>query len=304
MTLVKRVITLEFQLGLGANFGDSGSDTIEVKGVRTSVTLNQAGGRAMTSADIKVYGLPLDVMNQLTILGAPLDDSKHNTVIISAGDAGGPLSVVFAGTIMEAWVDARNAPEICLIVGAKDGALLALRPTIPVSFKGTVDVATIVSYIAEVANMGFQNNGVSVQTTSPYYPNTVLSQLQDLADHYDFNAVVETAGGDANANSSKIIIWPKGTARPSSVPMLSRATGLIGYPMHTQQGIELETLFNPAIVFGGDVMVESDLKPANGRWNVFQISHDLESETPNGKWFTSINCTVFGSNPLGIAGGR
>lgn len=300
MTLVRRVVTLQFQLGKG-NFGDSGSDTIEVKGVRVSASLNQSGGRAMTEADIKVYGLPLDVMNQLTILGKPLEEGRHNTVIVSAGDEGGPLAVVFAGTIMESWVDARNAPEITLIVNAKDGALLALKPIVPTSFKGTVDVATIVSYIAEVSNMSFQNSGVSVQSTSPYYPNTALHQLYELADHYDFNAFVETAGADANANSSKIIIWPKGTARPGSVPTVSPATGLIGYPMHTQNGIELTTLFNPAIGFGQSIRVESSLTPANGLWNVFRVSHDLESEMPNGKWFTSVECSLFGSQPLAIA---
>jgi hypothetical protein len=300
MSLVRRRITLQFQLGQGA-FGDSGKDTIEVAGVRMSASFNQAGGRAMTELDLKVFGLPLDVMNKLTILGKPLVDGRHNTVIVSAGDEGGPLSVVFAGTIIEAWVDARSSPQVALIVNAKDGALLALKPVVPVSFKGSVDVATIVSYIAETANMSFQNDGVSAQSDNPYYPSTGLEQLYSLAEHYGFNAIVETQGGDANANSSKIVIWPRGKARSGSVPIISPATGLIGYPAHTQNGIELMTLFNPAITFGGDILVESALTPANGRWNVFRIAHDLECETPNGKWFTTMECSLFGSEPLAIA---
>ena len=302
MPLVKRVMTAQFQLGEGA-FGDSGSDTIEVAGVRMSASLNQSGGRAMTQLDLRIFGLPLDVMNKLTILGKPTVEGRHNSVLISAGDVDGPLSVVFAGTILEAWVDARGSPQVALVVSAADGALLAMKPVEPVSFKGSVDVATVVSFIAEKANMSFQNGGVSAQSDSPYYCNTGLEQLQSLAEHYNFNAVVETQGADANANSSKIIIWPKGKARPGSVPEISPETGLIGYPAHTQQGIEFQMLFNPAIVFGGDVLVKSALTPANGRWNVMRIAHDLECETPNGKWFTTVECTLFGSEPLGIAQG-
>lgn len=298
MTIPTRVITLQFQLGQGS-FGDSGNDTIEVSGVRISASLNQAGGRAMTELDLRVYGLPLDAMNKLTILGKPLVDGRHNTVIVSAGDEGGPLSVVFAGTIIEAWVDARNAPEVQLIVTAKDGALLALKPVVPVSFKGSVDVATIASYIAETANMAFQNDGVSAQADNPYYPNTGLEQLYSLAEHYNFNAIVESQGGDANANSSKIVIWPKDKPRPGSVPVISPATGMVGYPMRTQNGVEVTTLFNPAIVFGGDILIESDLTPANGRWTVFRIAHDLECQMPNGKWFTTMECNLFGQ-PLSI----
>ena len=285
----KRVMTLQFQLGQGA-FGDSGADTIEVKGVRMSASINRAGGLAMSQLDLRVYGLELSVMNKLTILGKPLVDNRHNTVIASAGEEGGPLSVVFAGTIIEAWVDAKGSPQVAFLVTASDGAMFAMKPAVPVSFKGSVDAATVASYIAETAGMGFENNGVSVQLSDPYLPNTGLEQLQTLGRAGNFNVLVETRG----PSSSTVVIWPYGKSRPGTVPEISPETGLIGYPMRTQNGIELVTLFNPAIVFGGDLTVKSDITPANGRWNVNQISHDLEAETPGGKWFTTAQCSLFG----------
>ena len=46
----------------------------------------------------------------------------------------------------------------------------------------------------------------------------------------------------------------------------------------------------------------SAVRAANGTWNVFNITHDLESETPGGKWFTTIDCSLFGQ-VLPTAGG-
>jgi hypothetical protein len=295
MAFVKRRITLQFQLGQGS-FGEGGSDTIEVSGVRCSASMTKGGGVGLTELNLRVFGLNLDVMNKLTILGKPLVDGRHNTVVVSAGDEGGSLSVVFAGTIIEAWVDARNSPQVAFLVTAQDGALMALKPVIPVSFKGSVDAATVVSYIAQQAGMGFENGGVSVQLDNPYLPNTALEQLQSVARAGQFNCIIETF----DTGNGTVVIWPYDKPRPGRVPVISPETGLVGYPMRTQNGIQLQTLFNPAIIFGGQIQVKSELTPANGGWTVFRVSHDLEAETPGGKWFTTMECSLLGQEvPVG-----
>jgi hypothetical protein len=73
---------------------------------------------------------------------------------------------------------------------------------------------------------------------------------------------------------------------------------MVGYPRFTEQAIAFDTLFNPAIGFGGSVQVQSLLTPACGKWTVYQMSYHLQSETPNGAWFTHVECTVFGSNSI------
>ena len=59
---------------------------------------------------------------------------------------------------------------------------------------------------------------------------------------------------------------------------------MVGYPAYTHSGIALQTRFNPSIVRGGLIKVESSLPPACGIWRVYSLSHVLESETPNGQW--------------------
>ena len=64
---------------------------------------------------------------------------------------------------------------------------------------------------------------------------------------------------------------------------------MVGYPsVGVKNSIRLRTLFNPAIAFLSQIKVESVIGPANGTWTVNMLSHELESETPGGAWFTDL----------------
>lgn len=301
MTLVKRHVTVRFQLEPGKTFNSNGSDTIEVSGLRCSASINKEGGVSMARLDLRVFGLELDVMNKLTILGKPLVDGRHNVVTVLAGDDDAGMAVVFQGVIQEAWVDARAAPSVAFIVSAFTGIIEALKPVQPVTYKGTVDAALVVSGIAQQNGYAFENSGVSVQISNPYLAGTMLDQLQKIARAGNFNCVLDSgtpSGPSSNDDQPKTItptiaIWPAGKERHGAIPKLAPPE-LVGYPMRTENGLSLQTLFNPSIVFGGAVQVESSIVPANGKWTVFRVSHDLESETVGGKWFTTLECSIFG----------
>lgn len=284
MAFVRRRMTISFTLGQGS-FGEDGSDTFEISGVRASAAIEKAGGVSMNNLSLKVYGLPLDVMNKLTLLGKPLVDGRNNRVTISAGDDESGQAVVFTGTIAEAWVDARNAPDVAFICTAFSGLLSALKPVPPVSFEGTVDAALVVSGIAQQMGYGFENSGVNVQIADPYLAGTALQQLQTIARAGNFNCILD---------DGTVAIWPADSSRQAENLKFSPETGMVGYPMRTENGIELQTLFNPSVAFGAKITVESELTPANGDWTVFRVAHDLEVETPNGKWFTTLECSIFG----------
>jgi hypothetical protein len=77
-----------------------------------------------------------------------------------------------------------------------------------------------------------------------------------------------------------------GVRNGGTVPLISPATGLVGYPTYSDMGITIKTLFNPFIRLAQLVTVESSLAFANGSWGAYYVRHELESQTPNGKWFT------------------
>jgi hypothetical protein len=159
------------------------------------------------------------------------------------------------------------------------------------SFKGTIPAATVMQQIAGQMNMPFTNNGVTSILTNPAYTGSAKVQAE---------ACLKEAGASWNAgDDGTIVIWPKGGTRGGSIPLISKNSGLIGYPYPSGQGlIGLKTLFNPAISFGGQIQVDTSILPAKGTYNVVAITHELASEMPGGEWFSSIVGSPPGYTPV------
>jgi len=284
-TFSRRRINLRFTLGRG-DFGAAGEDAVELTGYRVSATIDKTGGVSFTTTNLRVWGLPLDVMNKLIILGRGIAQNarERNTVTISAGDDESGLSVVFVGNIIECWADFNSSPEVCLNVFASAGYVDKLKPVPPTSYKGTVDARTVMAGIAAQMSppVPLEDGGVDVKLSNPYYPGTLWDQALDCAREGQFNLFLD---------DTVLAIWPRGGSRGGLIPDIGPDTGLVGYPAHTQGGIEFTTLFNPSIVFGGRVKLRSILSPVIGdTWTPAIVTHELEAEMPNGKWFTNVQC--------------
>lgn len=292
VTLTRRHISLKFSLGQPVdgpqrNFGVPGATAVTVERHRTKADITYAGASSNVSASIIVYGMPLDVMNRLTVLHTlNPTDGIQNYVTISAGDDESGMSVCFVGNVQEAWADFSGAPDGKFIVSAFAGVYPAIKPVAPTSYRGTVDVATVMEGIAAQwesqpgqPRLTLENNGVTGKIDNPYLSGTLTQQLDQMR---------KAAGIEAVVIDQVLAIYPKGKARSGAPIVVSPETGLVGYPAFTQSGIQFQTLYNPSIVYGRRVKVESILAQAAGIWRVDNVSHNLESEMPNGAWFTHV----------------
>lgn len=315
-TYSRKILQVALQLGTGS-FGDTGADTITIpsadspKNLRISATVNKAGGLTMNTATINIYGLTLDQMNQLSQLKQPIASARTNTITLSAGDTETGLATVFTGNITESWPNMEGAPEVFLAISAQTGVVDALRPIPATSYSGPTDVATIIAGLAEQMGLGFVNNGVSVILPTPYFPGTARDQANAAASAAGINiawddGTTNQQGGTANnptvpsgtqagSGLPKIIIYPKGGTIGGQVPLISPETGMIGYPTVTPAGIIVQSVYNPNLAFGGSFECKSSLTIANGTWGIFNLSHELESELPGGKWITRVEGSQLGA---------
>lgn len=287
MAFVKRVINLKFELGQGS-FGADGSDTVDITGLRTSCTIAKAGGASMSTLDLRVWGMPLDTMQKLTVLNKlSYSQERSNTVTVSAGDEETGVAVVFAGTIKEAWADASGAPDILFSASAFTGLLDAVKPVAPTSFSGSVDVATVLGGIAAQMTpaRSLENSGVQTVIDCPYLPGTLRDQALAVARAARCNMLID---------EQVLAIWPLGQTRGALELDISADTGMVGYPQFTQNGIALTTLFTPSLTFGQTIKVTSALGAANGQWVVASVTHNLDAELPGGQWFTRVECNLLG----------
>ncbi len=288
MAFAKRIINLQFQLGQG-DFGTAGQDTVDLTGLRCSAQITKGGGgKWSTSLDLRVWGMPLDLMNKLTVLNKQIfPQQRFNNVIVSAGDDKGGVAVVFKGSIMEAWAEGQDPPDIVFHVSAFSGMFERFKPIPPTSYNGTVDVATAFKGIANQMGLDFENNGVTGSISNPYWPGDAGSQIAAMAKAANCDAFIDTV-------TSTLVATPKGGARGTQAVLLSKDTGLVGYPNFSQTGVQLKSLYNPNLVFLGRVTVQSQLTAANGTWVIAAIDHELESQVPGGAWFTNVECSQLG----------
>lgn len=288
MAFVECAINLTFHLGKDSKnrqytFNEGDYDTVKVTGLRVRASIEGAMPPAKGNATVYVYGLTDSLMNQLSLfsrLEKGVVAIRYNQLMIEAGDSQSGMSTVFTGQINFAQPDYSGAPDSCLVVSAMAGYYEALKSASPLSYSQQADVATIMQTLAVQNGYTFENNGVSVILSTPYLWGSPLSQMESVANAANINWVID---------NNVIAIWPKGAARNGMAPLISAETGMIGYPSRVDKGgsVSVRTLFNPHIRIGGKCELKTGIPSANGQYATFDVRHELESQTPGGRWETS-----------------
>ena len=281
---------LRFVITLGTGkFGSSNNDQIVLQGFRALVDIDKAGGMMMGTLRAKIYGVSQADMNSATTLQWKPGSLIPNTVEVFAID-GTAETLIFAGNIVNAWGDYQSMPDVYLHIQAQSASFNQLKAVPPRSFKGQIDVASVMSQIARDLGYIFENNGVKTQLTDVYLPNTGMEQAKDLA---------KAAGCDLYLDDKVLAITPPNVPRKGLISFISKDTGLIGYPTYDGVGVNFQTLFDPSITFGGSIFLETDILQAAGEWIVTSVAHRLESEKPGGAWFSSVRGNA---NGLAVTG--
>ena len=281
MSFARRKLRVTIGIGRGTN-GEGGQDFYTLPdGLRIRAHVEKVGGLALGAAQVQIFGLTLDLMNKLSSMGLSVSRVRTNSLRIEAGDDQGGMVTVFQGTVDEGAQDFSNVPDTSLTLSAFTGLRESLLPIPPTSHRGAADAVTIMADLAGKMGLGFENAGVQgAVLNNPYFSGSAREQALKCA---------QAGGFEHTFELGLLLIWPKGGKRDGLVALVSKDTGLVGYPsVGVKNDIRLRTLFNPTIAFLTPIKVESVIGPANGYWTVNLLSHDLESETPGGAWFTDI----------------
>lgn len=277
---LKFVITLST-----GKFGSSNNNQITLEGYRASIYIDKAGGSQMGTLQAEIYGVDQSDMNSITLLQFKPDYTLDNNITIYAVD-GSVETLVFYGNIVNAWGNYDRAPDVFLHIQAQTVYYDQLQASPPLSYKGAIDVATIMAQIANSLGLVFENNNVHVMLTDVYLPNTLVEQAKDLA---------KMAGCTLIIDDNVLAITPKNIPRNTPfIPEISPTSGLIGYPTFDGFGVNFQCLFNPSILFGGLINLVTEIQQAQGQWVVTSVALHLESEKPNGAWFAQVRGNISG----------
>jgi hypothetical protein len=271
---------LKFIITLGVGtFGSGSSNQITLQGFRAVVDIDKAGGMMMGTLKAQIYGVAQSDINSATTLQWKPGAFIPNTIQVFAID-GDQETLVFTGNIINAWGNYQNMPDVFFMVQAQAAYFAQIKPVPPTSYKGSFDVVTMMQQLAGQMGLTFENNGVSGKTlTNQYLPNTYLEQAKTVA---------AAAGIWMFIDNGILAITPQNQARSKPIPNISKDTGMVGFPTFDGVGVNFQVLFNPAIVFGGSIQIDTSIPQAKGIWIVTSVALRLESEKPGGGWFMTI----------------
>lgn len=276
-------IQVSLTLGKGS-FSEEGN-TKQIEGLASEVSVTKPGLPEKNSASVKIWGLPYEDMAQLTMLSFRPLESQHNLITIKAGEQGANLSLVFQGEITNAFADFNASPDPCMQFEADSGSYPQQIPLPVTTVKGEVKAEQLFTQFAEAAGYSFKNEGVQGSVLNAWFPGSPIDKMIKLARDIGCELIID---------DSEVVVLPAGQARDGQSTLLSKDTGLIGYPSFTQDGLSCRCIFNPDLAYNGLIQVESIVPRASGTWRITKLTHNLSAYKPKGgNWESRVEAAYY-----------
>lgn len=292
---------IDVQMALDGDTFDGSNSTIQVSGLRCQATIQSASGTAGTFSSqmqIRICGMRNADMAKLSTLGVSSGNYNRNLINVYAGDDQRGMSLVFSGGIVWGNVNYNAMPDVGVDLLASAMANFQYNSIAASSYKGSVNVASMIQAIAQAGGLQFQNNGVDAVLDNHAVGGSVVDQIRDIS---------RAAGIHFCIHNGTVYIWPAGGTIDDTVVNIGPESGLVGYPQYMIPGVEITTLFNPTVSIGRQVAVKTSTPApsksapvnasvlptgANGTYYCWGVTHELESQTPDGSWFTRMNLSA------------
>lgn len=272
---------IEVRLTLNKGSFNGGGNQKIVSGLAVSAEITKTCLPAKNSAVVTIIGIQPQDMEPLTTLAFRPLEIQHNKIEIHAGDAETGMSCVFMGDITSAAADFNSQPDVKFKIEALTNFLSAVKPAPLYTYKGEIPASNIFERLAKEMGQGFENKGVDVKVRDIALSGSPWSKAVNLS---------KQIGCELILDDDAMWIAPNGKQRGKQIPLWNKDTGLKGFPTFSQKGISATHLFDPSVICGGKVKIETVVPKATGEWRVFQVKHHIEAYKPSGKWETTIDC--------------
>lgn len=310
----RKKITANFTIALP----DGSTDTLTLaQDYRIQATIKHTGMESGSDLTLHIKGLTPHDMNHLSYIPNSINPNtptrrnpSHSTITLCAGDYNAPLATVFVGNITESFASYEDGSPTLSLHALTTTKLAAIIPPAR-SYHGAHSTLSILSNICSQAGLTLVDHGGwgrHATINNHYGDGTALDHIRDIIHH---------TGGvfDYTPATNSLHVWgPTYSATPTqqnAMPVISTQNGMVGYPKYSKTGVRVTTLFQPDIKFLGTIKIDSHYLPAgwstntqglspqgqkigtapwHGTWIPYFIQHDLSTETPNGSWFTQLEC--------------
>lgn len=320
---------LKCRITLGARKFRDGSNVMEISNARMMAEIKIVKGK-VHEASITIFGLHPENMNSIMMLkqadSTGSNFTKPNIIQLFMIDAIGNELQVYEGQIFEALVDYNSVPNVPIQIAAANlTPLMQGASNNPdqknnqkhdgISFKGVHSVEEIATEIIRRYNESHKdekqhrlvNEGVDLTLTDyASLGSSLVAEFNNLKQAKNIEWHLKPTNNDIEIH----INIPGQPAQNSSGIVLSRETGMIGYPVLTTNGCNVKALYSPFYSINDIVTVKSivvrHIKINNddkGKYSEYslpemafavqQMTHRISSEMPSGPWETEFMLNRF-----------
>lgn len=263
----------------------NGTDTKICQILRMNVSVDGNPPPAGFSASITIFGMNEKDMQLISSVRNIV--KRLLTVQIYASDSKNAPMAIFSGIISDGRITYNNMPNVALEVVAFSALSAKGLQYPPVSYKKDTKAQDILAGIAKFAGYDFENQNVDEVITNCYLTDSVATNIDAICRDKNIQYSIE---------NNKLIIWKN--ERKGTIPLINVKNGLVGYPTAGITGIYFNCLYNPNILIGAHVEIESSYEQCSGQFQVLSMTHNLSYELPNGQWFTMVQAQLLPENAL------
>lgn len=215
--------------------------------------------------EVRIANLSRDVREFLLTETSPFNSNKTpKKLTLDVGRVSTGVSRLFEGDITEC--QPSQMPDITLTLKAKTkqfnkGQIVAVSqgPQVPLS--------RIASDAAKTLGLSLVFEATEKNIANYSFTGTALKQVEKLSDSGNVNAYVD---------DNTLVVKDYNVPLAQSTHTLSQATGLIGIPEPTEQGVKVKFLFDPQAKLGGRLVLESQINPSmNGNYVIYTLGFEV-----------------------------
>lgn len=239
--------------GTGLN-GQGQPNGVDLSALRIKFSVKRSDTSTPNMADIRVYNLSADLaQSMLTVLNpAPLTTGRGR-VILQAGYEDN-YGVIFQGNIYQVIVGRESATDTFVDIIAGDGSTAYNYAIVNTTIgAGSTQVDQVNAVVGAMTPKGVTAGHIGD------LPNTQLPRGKVMfgnARNYA-RSVAQTTGKTWSIQNEKITFVPLKSYLPGTAVKITSATGMIGTPQQTYEGVNVKCLLNPKIRVGGLIQLDN-----------------------------------------------
>lgn len=289
------------------------AEALDLSQLRFRFAIHRGDNRTPNSADIRVYNIS-DATRQKI-------QNEFTRVVMQAG-YGDSMGVIFDGTVVQVrrGRESRTDTYLDITVADGDSAYNFAAMNMSLAAGASIDdqiAAVMQSMVPHGVTLGYKPPALTGNTLprGKVYYGTARAYIDNL---------VKTISAKWSIQDGKVEIVPLNAYVPGDIPVITAATGMVGLPEQTQNGIKVRMLLNPAIRIGRLIKLDNasiqeqrlgvgidnqvnnqflqlqGKKDNDGLYYVMVAEHS--GDTRGNEWYTDVICLATDASvPLELA---